>query len=126
MLNYQSQGGKLFSYVLCWQCHLSASALCCSHFSVSKEMAKNKCDMEERGTRSCGFIFIGRSVLSFHFPLVLVQALNIKGIAEVGRGGPQMPEERKSGNLLRIRERLCLLFFFKSLSMPLFSSLARF
>lgn len=64
-------------------------------------------------------LFIGRTVVS----LLSVQALSVKEIAEAefGRGGPQVPEEGKSGVLLRIMERSCACCFSaKSPSMLLF------
>ena len=77
--------------------------------------------------RRVDFFFIGHTILSLHFPLLSVQTLRVKEIAEAEfrRGGPKVPEEGKSGDLLRIMERSCVCCFSaKSPSMPLFSSIA--
>lgn len=69
------------------------------------------------------FLFIDLPVLSLHSPLLPVQHLSVKEIAEAEfwRGGSQMPEDRKSDNLLRIMERNCdCCFSVKSPSMPIF------
>lgn len=84
--------------------------------------------MEERGPQKKVLIFfIGHAVLSLLSPLLSVQALSVKEIAEAefGRGGPQVPEEGKSGDLLRVIQKSCVCCFSaKSPSMPLFSSIA--
>lgn len=61
----------MFSYALCWQCHLSASALCCFHVSVWKEREKkkkNKSDIQERGAEKKVLVFFSLVpiVLSLH------------------------------------------------------------
>lgn len=68
----------------------------------------------KRGLKECAdFLFIGHSVVSLHCPLLSVQALSAKEIAEAdfGRGRPQVPEKAKSSDLLRITEGSCVSCF---------------
>lgn len=70
------------------------------------------------------FLFVGHSVVSLHSPLLSVQFLSVEEIAEAefGIGGPQLPEEAKSSDLLRITEGSCVCCFSaESSSKSLFS-----
>jgi len=60
------------------------------------------------------FLFNGHPVLSLHSPLLSIQALSVKEIAEAefGRRGSQVPEVAKSDDLLRIMKKSCVFAVF--------------